>query len=189
MNKRFLLALAIAPMLALASAPSPAQPANDTGTPSAKAYGPGYRMGSGMMGGRGGGYGMGPGMMDDGDGAYGGSGMGPWMMGGHLGSGNRALASLDLNATQIQKIEAIQDAGEKKQWTLMTAMHNAMLAAHRHDFDRQALDVEAQMTTAKAISDIRLQMLRNRLETQKQISDALTPQQQEQLRRYGPRGW
>lgn len=200
MNKRFLLALAVAPMFALASPPASAQPSNDAGTPSARAYGPGYGMGYGMMGGRGGygpgygygygrgGYGMGPWMMDDDDGAWGGRGMGPWMMGGYMGPGNRALASLDLSQAQIQKIETIQDASEKKQWSLMTAMHDAMFA-DRSTLDRKSLDVDAEMKTAKAISDIRLQMLRNRLETQKQITEVLTPQQQEQLLRYGRRGW
>ncbi|MGN6579474.1 MAG: Spy/CpxP family protein refolding chaperone [Bordetella sp.] len=174
-------------MFALASATAPAQPANDAGTPSSGAYGPGYHMGAGMMGGRGGGYGMGPWMMDD-DETYGGWGMGPWMMGGYFGPGSRALASLDLSEAQIKKIETIRDASEKKQWALMTAMHDAMLA-ERDSLGRQSLDIEAQMKTAKAMSDIRLQMLRNRLEAQKQISDALTPQQQEQWRRYGGRRW
>jgi|GEM_PF-2709754 len=187
MNKRILLAWVAAPMFALASASAPAQPASGAGTPSSKAYGPGYHMGSGMMGGRGGGYGMGPRMMDEDDDAYG-WGMGPWMMGGNFGPGNRALASLDLNAAQAQKIESIQDAREKKQWQLMTAMHDAMLA-DRQGLGRQPLDVDAVMKTAEAVSNIRLQMMRNRLEAQKQIWDALTASQQEQLRRYGLRDW
>ncbi len=75
-----------------------------------------------------------------------------------LGPGGPALASLNLRDSQIQKIEAIQDAQAKKQLVLMTVMHDAMLSDWR-GFDRQALDVDAMMKTAKKISDIRLQML------------------------------
>lgn len=230
MNKRNLLALAAIPVLALACVSASAQSANGAGTPAAPAYGRGYGMGSGMMGGYGpgamqrgaddgrgygsggwgmgpgmmggwsGGYGMGPWMMGGGYGAYGGWGMGPWMMGGgygmaslmmggYFGPGAWALASLDLSDAQVQKIEAIQDAQEKKQWALMTAMHDAMLSGRR-GFDQQSLDVDAVMKTAKAISDVRLQMMRNRLEAQKQILGVLTAQQQEALRQqYGRRGW
>lgn len=147
----------------------------------------GYGMGPGMMGGWGG-YGMGPGMM----GGWGGYGMGPGMMGGYNfgpGTWNPALlASLKLSDAQIQKIETIQDAAAKKQWALMTSMHDAMLSG-RHSFDQRSIDVDAVMKTAKAVSDIRLQMLRTQLETQKQVQGVLTTQQQDELRQYWRSGW
>ncbi|MFX1767695.1 Spy/CpxP family protein refolding chaperone [Paraburkholderia sp. A1RI-2L] len=233
MNKQVLVALVAASVLALACIPASAQSPNSTDTPAASAYGRGYGMGPGMMGGYGagawqsgasggraydpggwsmgpgmmgawgGGYGMGPWMMGGGYGGYGGWGMGPWMMGDggygmapwmmggyNFGPGGAApmLASLDLSDAQIKQIEAIQDAREKKQWALMISMHDAMVSGW-HSFDPQTLDVDAAMKTAKTISELRLQMLRNQLESRKQIFGILTTQQQQQVRQYGRRGW
>lgn len=98
------------------------------------------------------------------------------------------LAALDLSDAQIKQIETIQEAREKKQWALMTSMHDAMLSG-RHSFDPQSIDVDAAMKTAKTISELRLQMLRNQLESQKQILGVLNTQQQQKLRQYGRRGW
>lgn len=91
MNKQVLIASLAASVLALASIPASAESPNSTDTPAASAYGRGYGMGPGMMGGYGtgawqrgasdsraydpDGWSMGPGMM-------GGYGMGPGMMGG-----------------------------------------------------------------------------------------------------------
>lgn len=117
--------------------------------------------------------------------------MGSWMMDGYNpGSGGwaPALASLNLSDAQIRQIDAIRDARDKKQWSLMTEMHDAMISS-RHNFEQPSLDVDATMKTATAISGLRLQMMRNRLETQKQILGILTTQQQQELRQYGRRRW
>lgn len=172
--------------------------------------GPGYGPGAGNRGGPGygggwGGYGMGPWMMGGGYGGYGGWGMGPGMMGGGYGGWGMGrgmmdgfggygrwgvgpgLAALNLTDAQVKKIEAIEEAQAKKQWALMTQMHDAMISGWRN-FDRANIDVDAAMKTAKAVSDVRLLMMRNQLETQKQIQGVLTKEQQQQLRQYGPWG-
>lgn len=136
-----------------------------------------------MMGGGYGGYGMGPWMMGGGYGGCGGSGMGP----GAWGHG--AGAALGLTDAQQKKIAAIEDAQFKKQWALMPQMHAAMVASSRNS-EGGSIDVDAAMKSAKAMEDLRLQMLRNHLETVKQIEAVLTPAQRAKLqqgRPWGPR--
>ncbi|WP_156030225.1 Spy/CpxP family protein refolding chaperone [Thiomonas sp. FB-Cd] len=139
-----------------------------------------------MMGGGYGGFGMGPWMMG---GGYGGYGMGPWMMGGGYGGygmwGHGAGAALGLTDAQQQKIAAIEDAQFKKQWALMPQMHAAMLASSRN-FEAGKIDVDAAMKSAKAMEDLRLQMLRNHLEAVKQIDAVLTPEQRAKLQQGRP---
>jgi Spy/CpxP family protein refolding chaperone len=131
-------------------------------------YGHGFGYGPGMMGGVGpGGWGMGPGMMGFGFGAWG--------------------AGLDLSQAQVKKIDQIQKAMFDKQWPLMEAMHETMMQG-AWAAPRAKLDVDAVMKRAKALSELRLQMLRNRLETQQQMQAVLTPKQREQLQEYGPWG-
>ncbi len=220
-NTRGLCALAVAPLLALGLAASPAQAAPAASAAAAAAApgncpgagcGPGYGRGYGYGGGYGGGYGMGPGMAGgpgwgggygpggwhggggwQGGGAWGpgmmggwGPGMGPWMMGG-FGPWGSGLGRLQLSEAQQHRIDAIEQAQSKKQWALISDMH-ALMQSHWQDFDRSRVDIDAVMKTAKAMSDLRLQMMRNRLETAQQIRDVLTPQQREQLRSYGPWG-
>ena len=135
----------------------------------------GYGMGPGMMGGYGG-YGMAPGMM----GGYGGYGMGPGMMGGYGGYGPAVAGVLDLTDQQQRKIEDIQENLGKQQWGLMQSMHSQMLALPQA-YDQENLDVDAIMKTQKALSDTRLQMLRNNLEAQKQIEGVLTAEQKKRI--------
>lgn len=136
----------------------------------------GYGMGPGMMGGGYGGYGMGSGMMG---GGYGGYGMGPRMWAYGAGS------VLALNDAQQKKIEAIEDAQFKKQWALMPQMRAAIEESWRN-FEAGKIDVDAAMKAAKAMEDVRLQMLRNHLETIKQIDAVLTPEQRAKLQKMGP---
>lgn len=140
---------------------------------------------------RGGGYGMGPWMMG---GGYGGFGWGSGMMGGgyRMGPGvwrHGAGPGLGLTDAQQKKIDAIEDAQFKKQWALMPQMHAAMLASRRN-FETGKINVDAAMKSAKAMEDLRLQMLRNHLETIQQIDAVLTPAQRAKLqqgRPWGPR--
>ncbi len=147
-------------------------------------YGGGYGMSQGMMDGGYGGYGMGPGMMG---GGYGGYGMGPGMMGGGYG-GYRLAAILNLTDAQQKKIQAIEDAHAKKQWDLMTTLHHEMLSAERNS-DSNDVNVDAIMKGAKSIADTRLEMLRNRLETGKEIRAVLTQEQQHKLQQMRGWGW
>jgi Spy/CpxP family protein refolding chaperone len=182
MNKQALRVLGAASVLAVAAVS--AQAAGTNGTASAPTpptynagYGPGYGMGPWMMGagygGWGGGYG--PGMM----GGFGGYGMGPWMMGlGYGGLGGPY--GIKLSDAQIQKIEAIEKAQFDKQWLLMRDMQQTMVGAWGAN-NASGLDVDAVMKRATALSNLRLQMLRNRLEAQKQIDAVLTKDQRERL--------
>lgn len=180
------------------------------------AQGPGYGgwgMGPGMMGpGWGGGYGggMGPWMMG---GGYGGGvgpgmmggygGMGPWMMGGYGGGyggmgpgmmgpgwgGYGPYGALDLTDAQQKKMDAIAQAQFKQQWALMeqmqVLMHDSWRTMHGPD-----IDVDAAMKTARSLSDLRLKMLRNRLEARKQMQAVLTKEQRDELMQMQRRwGW
>lgn len=158
----------------------------------AHGYGPGWGMGPGMMGGmmgpgmmggygagQGGydpGYGMGPGMM----GGYGpGYGMDPGMMGGY---GQRA--GINLTDEQRDKINKIQEDTGRKQWDLMTKMHeeqdhfNELYYSDKHDD-------AALSKTHKNMSELRQQMFDNSLAAQKQVDGVLTKEQRAQSRRRG----
>ncbi len=148
-------------------------------------------MGSWMAGGYGA---MGPSMM----GGYG--AMGPWMMGGAgWGAGASmtgpgwqrfgSLAALDLSAAQRRKIDSIMQAQFKRQWTLIERMHTHMLDLWRTT-DGTSIDVDATMKVATAMADIRLAMLRNRLDARKRMLAVLSDAQRQQLRRMaGAGGW
>lgn len=161
---------------------------------------PGYGMGPGMMGGgygmgpgmMGGGYGMGPGMMG------GGYGMGPGMMGGGYGMGPGMMmdgwgyglsGALNLNEEQQKKIQKIQEDLGKQQWALMQTMHDAMTAAYKKYGNSDDIDIEAVMKTQSEMTNAHLQMLRNRLEAQKQIRAILTKEQREKLKEMYRGGW
>ena len=142
--------------------------------PGASGRGDGYG-GPWMMGDDYGGYGMGWGMMG------GGYGMGPSMMGGY----GRFAAGLNLSDAQQKKIAAIEDAQFKKQWALMPQMRAAMVDYSR-DVIGTEINVDAAMKAAKAVDGLRLQMLRNHLETTNQINAVLTKEQRVQLQRFRP---
>ncbi|HSD54188.1 MAG TPA: Spy/CpxP family protein refolding chaperone [Burkholderiales bacterium] len=154
-------------------------------------YGPGYGMGPGMMGGYGPGYGMGPGMM----GGYG-YGMGPGMMMGGWGPGMMGfgggmmggLWQLDLTDAQRQQILKIQDDVRRKNWDLMgktldedSKLRDAYASSGKRD--RAAI-----VAAYKRIGDLRQQRIENSLEAAEKIEGVLTPQQRDQLKRWGS-GW
>jgi Spy/CpxP family protein refolding chaperone len=159
-------------------------------------YGPGYGMGPGMMYGygRGGGYGygMGPGMM----GGYGpgggyGYGMGPGMMGYGYGMGPGMMwgygpgyYSLNLSDEQRRKIADIQQEQWKKQWALMSAMHELRFKQFEAEESGKSGDAD-ERKTYQAFADLRKQMFENSLETRKRVDAVLTKEQRDQLRR----GW
>ncbi|WP_297907523.1 Spy/CpxP family protein refolding chaperone [Thiomonas sp.] len=140
--------------------------------------------GPGMMGGYGGfgpgmmeGYGgFGPGMMA-GYGRYG--GFGPGMMGGFGAYGGWGV-NPKLTDAQRTKVVSIEKALFDKQWPLMQSMQKVMFEAWGQAAGDK-FDVDAIMKRATALSDLRLQMLRNRLEAVRQMDAVLTPQQRESL--------
>jgi len=150
-------------------------------------YGPGgYGMGPGMMHGYGPrGYGMGPGMMGGygygmGHGMMGGYGyrMGPGMMGGY---GSERSNPLKLTDEQRGKIADIQEDVRRKQWALMSSMHELRF---RGQGAEAPSDAEARKLY-QASADLHKQMFENSLAARKRIDAVLTKEQREQLHR----GW
>ena len=158
------------------------------------AYGPGYGMGPGMMGGYGpgSGYGMGPG------GGYGpgwgrgyGYGMGPGMMGGYgpggcggYGSGWEGVKLSDAQRGQIDKI--LEDSARQR-WELMGKMREQGWKMHELYASGKADDA-ALKQAYDTMSAMRKSMFENNLETRKKIDSVLTKEQREQLRQRG-RDW
>ena len=157
--------------------------------PMIPAYGPGRGPGWGPHGGMGyGGMGyggMGYGPMAGDHGAHG--PMGGWGAssgacpgwGGARGAWSDPYAALDLSAAQRKRIDAIVKKQSDQQWALMSQAHTLMRAPLQ---TRKAagIDVDAIMQRAEAMSTLRLQMMRNRLETMQQIDAVLTPKQRAQ---------
>jgi Spy/CpxP family protein refolding chaperone len=193
-NKRLALGLVAAPVMILGAAALPALAAGTASAPAAAtqsdAYGPGYGygMGPGMMGGYGPGYAggawqrgaVGPharGWARGGYGSYG--GFGPGMMGGFGAYGGWGV-NPKLTDAQRTKVVSIEKALFDKQWPLMQSMQKVMFEAWGQAAGDK-FDVDAIMKRATALSDLRLQMLRNRLEAVRQMDAVLTPQQRESL--------
>ena len=122
------------------------------------------------------GPGYGPGMM----GGYG-PGYGPGMMGGGYG----ALASLKLTPEQQDKIFAIQEERRAKNWGTMTQMRAEMYKLQRL-FSADTLDPKAVTEQQKKVDELRMQMLKSRLEAQKQVEAVLTPEQRKQFQQFRP---
>jgi Spy/CpxP family protein refolding chaperone len=179
-----ILGAAALPALAAGTASAPAAATQSD------AYGPGYGygMGPGMMGGYGPGYAggawqrgaVGPharGWARGGYGSYG--GFGPGMMGGFGAYGGWGV-NPKLTDAQRTKVVSIEKALFDKQWPLMQSMQKVMFEAWGQAAGDK-FDVDAIMKRATALSDLRLQMLRNRLEAVRQMDAVLTPQQRESL--------
>ena len=153
-NKRLALGLVAAPVMILGAAALPALAAGTASGPATTTQSDGYGPGYG--------YGMGPAMMG-GFGAYGGWGVNP-----------------QLSDAQRTKLVGIEKALFEKQWPLMQSMQKVMFESWGQAVGSK-LDVDAIMKRATALSNVRLQMLRNRLEAATQIDAVLTPQQRESL--------
>jgi Spy/CpxP family protein refolding chaperone len=142
-------------------------------------YGPGYGMGPGMMRGYGygpGGYGMGAGMMY----GYGpGYGMGPGMMWGY---GPGGYYGLKLSDEQRRMIADIQQEQWKKQWALMSAMHELRFKQFGAEESGKSTEADARKNY-QAFADLRKQMFENSLDTRKRIDAVLTKEQREELKK------
>jgi Spy/CpxP family protein refolding chaperone len=128
----------------------------------------GYAMGPGMMGGRG--WGMGAGMM-------GGMGM--------MGLGLGPIARLDLDDSQRAQVLKIDDDLRRKNWDVMGKMQDEM-AKLRDAWWSGKRDRAAILAAYRRMSDLRLTMLENSLDARDRAEAQLTPQQRDQLRRFGP---
>jgi len=163
-------------------------------------------MGSGMMGGHGPGYGpgargYGPGYgpggrgagVDDDDGGWGmmgmmgGHGVGPGMMGGMgmMGLGLGPIARLDLDDNQRAQVLKIGDDLRRKNWDVMGKMQDEMAKLRDASWSGKR-DRAAILAAYKRMSDLRLTMLENSLDARDRAEALLTPQQRDQLRRFGP---
>ena len=137
-------------------------------------YGPGYRMGPGMMWGYGPGAGYGPGY-----------GMGPRMMGGYgpgmmWGYGGGGYGGLNLSDEQRAKFAAIQEEFSRKQWDLMSTMHEQRYRLYALDSSDDAVARKAY----QAMTDAQKAMFENSLDARKRMDAVLTKEQREQLKRY-----
>jgi len=175
--------------LALGAGVAYSQPGPGYGPGMMGGYGPGSGMGPGMMGGYGPGYGpgygYGPGMMRGYGPGYGyGYGMGPGMMGGY---GMRGLWALDLKDAQRTQIAKIQDELRRKNWELAGKSQDE-LAKLRDAYAAPKRDRNAIIAAYKRIDELRLARIQNSLDAYDKIDAILTPEQREQLKRYGA-GW
>jgi Spy/CpxP family protein refolding chaperone len=182
-----------------AAAPAAASAAANASAPARAGYGPGGCPGGGA-GYQGMGYGgMGQGAMGYHGMGYGGMGPGGPMHGGPAASGGCPVwrgaagsasggpfAALDLSAAQRQRIAAIIKQQSARQWALMSQAHTLMLAPPPAR-KPAGIDVDAIMQRAEAMSKLRLQMMRSRLETMQQIDSVLTAKQRARWREGG--GW
>lgn len=141
-------------------------------------YGPGpggpREMGPGMM--WGGHPHMGPGMM----GGYRGYGMGPGMMMGGYGLG--AIYRLDLSDDQRRQLAKIDDELRRKNWDLMGKMQDEMARLRDATWAADKRDRNAILAASKRMSELRLQMLENRLDAEDRGEALLTAPQKEQLK-------
>jgi len=158
-----------------------------TGAALAQQAKPGPGPGPGMMGGSGpGSQGYGPGMM----GGYGpgGPGYGPGMMGGGMmGPGiGRALWSLDLTDTQRKEILQAQDELRKKNWELAGKMQDEMAKLRDAYWGAAKPDRSAISAAYKRIGELRQQRVENSLDAAERVEKVLTPEQRQQLKRWGP---
>ncbi len=200
---------AVALALVIASGAVLAQPAAGSGPGPGAGPSPGMMQGyGGGPGARGGcdeerGYGRGPGMMrgyGEGPGALGGGrgmmrgyGEGPGAWGGGPGmmrewgaSPGGPFSRLDLTADQQQKIAGIHEDMRRKTWDTMGQLHSEQFKL-RHLYAADKPDPNAIADQQKKIDDLRLTMLKARVETANQIRAVLTKEQRERLREFGPR--
>lgn len=136
-----------------------------------EAYGPcqnGMQMG--MMGpGVGMGYGMG--MMG-----------GPMMGGPGYGQGyGNPMAMMNLSDDQRQKLFDLQQKAQKERWEHMTDMQEAMLELQK-EWAKEDPNPDTVSKAYQKMSDIRLEMMREGLETRQQMMQMLDKEQRQQFR-------
>jgi Spy/CpxP family protein refolding chaperone len=148
-----------------------------------------YGRGPGMMRGYGGGpgaWGGGPGAWGGGRGMMRGYGGGPGVM-REWGEGpGGPFSRLDLTPDQQEKIAGIHEDMRRKTWDTMGQLHAEQFKL-RHLYAAEKPDPTAIADQQKKIDDLRLTMLKARVETANQMRAVLTNEQRERLREFGPR--
>lgn len=97
------------------------------------------------------------------------------------------MASLDLSDAQKSKIDKVLQELWHKQWSVMQTMHSEMGAIYQAFSNGKDPEGDAIIKAQEKMVDLRLKMLQNRLDTQKQIDAVLTDKQREKLS--GFYGW
>ena len=128
------------------------------------AMGPGMGMGMGMMG-----SGMGMGMMG-----------GPMMGGQGYGYGN-PMGMMNLSDEQRQKMFDVQQKAQKERWEHMADMQEAM-ADLQKEWAKDEPNPDAVTAAYEKMSDIRLEMMREGLETRQEMMQMLDKDQRQQFR-------
>jgi len=175
MKSRMIVTMAVLALTAALSGSTVAQQGPGYGP--GPGSGPGYGYGPGMMGG------YGPGMM----GGYGGmtAGYGPgWARGGY---GPGGFAALNLSDEQREKIAKIQEENRSKNWNTMGQMRGEMFKLRQMYFGDK-LDSNAISEQQRKVDELRVQMVKSRVEARNQVSAVLTPEQRQQFRSFGPWG-
>jgi Spy/CpxP family protein refolding chaperone len=104
--------------------------------------------------------------------------MGPGMMGG--------LWRLDLTDAQRQQVLKIQDDLRRKNWDLLGKQQDEEAKLRDAYFGAAKRDRAAIVDAYRRIGDLRLQRIENALDAAEKIEGVLTPQQRDQLKRWGP---
>jgi Spy/CpxP family protein refolding chaperone len=110
--------------------------------------------------------------------------MGPGMMGGGMGMG--ALWQLDLTDAQRQQVLKIQDDLRRKNWDLLGKQQDEQAKLRDAYFGSAKRDRAAIIAAYKRIGDLRVQRIENSLDAAEKLEGVLTPQQRDQLKRWGP---
>lgn len=178
MWKAFAAAVIVGTTAAMSVVPAMAQSASMIGQPGNAKMDSGAGYGAGMWGGRGHrmAYGYGWGCHDWMNRGYG-RGFGRMM--GRYGWGPEVAGALGLSTAQQKRIRNIQERLGKRQWTIMRAMHAQMWKVW-HSYNKKDR-IDAIVDARKAMFDARLQLLRSRLEAQKEIHAVLNQMQRKKL--------
>lgn len=100
------------------------------------------------------------------------------MIGGYAW-GPEVAGALELTNTQQKRIRGIQERLGKRKWAIMQAMHARMWKVW-HSYNKKD-KIDVIVDTRKAMFDARLQILRSRLEAQKEIHAVLNQAQRKKL--------
>lgn len=178
MWKAFAAALIVGAAAAMSFVPAMAQSPGMIGQPGNAKADSGVGHGAGMWGGHGYrmGYAHGWGCHDWINRGYG-PGFGRMM--GRYAWGSEVAGALGLTNTQQKRIRDIQERLGKRQWAIMRAMHVQMWKVW-HSYNKKD-KIDAIVDARKAMFDARLQMLRSRLEAQKEIHAVLNLTQRKKL--------
>jgi Spy/CpxP family protein refolding chaperone len=102
------------------------------------------------------------------------------------GGGLGALAQLDLSDAQRAEVFKVQDELRRKNWDLLGKQQDEQAKLRDAYFASGKRDRTAIVAAYKRIGDLRVQRIENSLDAADKIEGLLTPQQRDQLKRFGP---